>query len=800
MPILRKRDKYRRYGSPQRLEYRHFGTPTRESDRDRDPESAFLSRRMVILRGVAAGSFAVIGGRLAYLQLGPRQDTATDAATPAYVVRKQMMKASRGLITDRNGETLAENRKSFALAVVRSKLPKKSDGTLDQARLDAMFDTIEQYLPLDWALTIKPLGPGARPQDVEALAKRLEPDSDFDVPTLIGLIRRENEDPILLAKNYTRVEVNGGPGVPALRDKLADVPGIAFLRHAQWLSSRYSQPDADKPTIVKRNVPKQVALALDANPLDFPGVIVDEMVLARYYPAGDLTAHLVGYIGAVNDDETKAQNPQTGEPVYEKDDLIGRIGIEAALEDDLRGKPGLRVYHVDANEIERGTDQLIPPVPGVKLELTIDLGVQRAMRDALVKQMAFAQANARQTDPNYVVHSAVGIALDPRNGELLAMVSLPSFDPQVFIAGTDAKAITALIKDNVRKPLLNKAIADAYPPGSTLKPFFASAGLQEGVLKLNTTFNCTNIINIPRSTNEGYFEQKPCWTYGHGIAPHGPQNVVQGIMNSCDIFFYNVGPSHEIDPDTGKYVHYYEEPVNFRHPIEFHGLGPALMEKHLLDFGFGNVTGIKDLLGETDGIVPSPEKKLAITKAIDPKQFPNGEPWSLGDTLNTTIGQGFFTCTPLQMAIATAAIANNGAVHRPKLVRRVLADDGTVLRTADPTPVRQVITKPEHLATVRQGMRMVITDGTAKDKLRDVPVPAAAKTGTAEFGNAIESTVKGRPLVYKNQHSWFTAFAPYENPEVVVAVFIYGGGEGTTFAAPVANDVLAYYFNRPQKQ
>jgi len=799
MPILGKRDKYRRYGSPQRLEYRHFGTPTRESDRDRDPESAFLSRRMVILRGVAAGSFGVIGGRLAYLQLGPHPNTTADAA-PAYTVRKQVVKAARGLITDRNGETLAENRKSFALAIVRSKLPKKPDGTLDQARLDAMFNEVERYLPLDWALTLKPLGSNARPQDVEALAKRLEPDSDFDVPTLIGLIHRENEDPILLAKNYTRAEVNGGPGVPALREKLADVPGVTFMRHAQWLSSRYSQPDADRPTLVKRSIPKQVALALDANPLDFPGLIVDEMVLARYYPAGDLAAHLVGYIGAVNDNETKTQNAQTGGSVYEKDDLIGRIGIEATLEDDLRGKPGLRVYHVDANEIERGTDQTIPAVPGAKLELTIDLGMQRAMRDALVKQMAFAQANARQTDANYLVHSAVGIALDPRNGELLAMVSLPSFDPQVFIAGTDAKAITALIKDNVRKPLVNKAIADAYPPGSTLKPFFAAAGLHEGVLKTNTTFTCTNIINIPRSTNEAYLEQKPCWTYAHGIAAHGPQNVIQGIMNSCDIFFYNVGPNHEIDSDTGKYVHYYEEPVNFRHPIEFRGLGPALMGKHLTDFGFGNVTGIKDLFGETDGIVPSPEKKLEITKAIDPKQFPNGEPWSLGDTLNTTIGQGFFTCTPLQMAIATAAIANNGTVHRPKLVRRVLADDGTVLRAADPTPVRQVIAKPEHLAVVRQGMRMVITDGTAKDKLRDVPVPAAAKTGTAEFGNPIESTVKGRPLVYKNQHAWFTAFAPYENPEVVVAVFIYGGGEGSTFAAPVANDVLAYYFNRPQKK
>jgi len=798
MPILRRRDKYRRYGSPQRLEFRQFGTPTRESDRDRDPESAFLSRRMVLMRGVAATSFAVIGGRLAYLQLGPHQSVNTGTADTT-TVRKQVTKSPRGLITDRNGETLAENRKSFALAIVRSKLPTKPDRTLDQPRVDAMFDEIERFVALDWAITVTPLGPKALPQDVVALAQRLEKYSDFSAQQLADLIVRENEDPILLAKNFTRAEINGITGTPGLRSVLGDVPGIAFMRHAQWLSSRFSQPDPAKATIVRRNIPKQVALALDANPRDFPGLTVDETVLARFYPAGDLTAHIVGYIGNVTEKETQAKDPRTGEPFYAQDDLIGRIGVEAALEDDLRGRSGTRFYRVDNYEVERGTVQEIPAVIGSTLQLTIDLGLQRVMRDALIKQMAFAQSAARETDASYTVHSAAGIAIDPRNGELLALVSLPSFDPQLFITGTDGKAISALFKDDVRKPMLNKGVEDAYPPGSTLKPFFAAAGLQEGVLKLNTTYNCTNLIHIPHSGNETVTEPKPCWTYAHGISPHGPQTVVQAIMNSCDIFFYNVGPNHEIDPDTGKYVHYYEDPINYRRPIEFRGLGISLMDKYLQDFGFGSVTGIKDVFGETDGIVPSPTKKLEITKAFNPKQFPNGEPWTLGDTMNTTIGQGFFTCTPLQMAVATAAIANNGTIHRPKLVRKVVAEDGSVIRSADPTPIRQVLTQPEHLDVVRQGMRKVVTDGTAQGKLKDVNVAVAAKTGTAEFGPSLMSTVKGRPLIYQHQHAWFTAFAPYENPEIALAIFIYGGGEGTTYSAPVANEALAYYFGRTKK-
>ncbi len=791
MPILRSGNKYRRYGSPQRMEFRRFGTPVKEGEQDRDPNDVFLSRRMLILRGAAAGTFAVIAGRLGYLQLGPR--SGAGAVQPDEITRRQALKAPRGLITDRHGETLAENRKSWALALVRSKLPTTEDtkGNVvrDRERLDAMFAAVEQYVPLDWAMTITPLGPKVPPVEIVGIAERIERFTDFSKEQLFVMLGRENEDPILLAKNYTKEEINTRyEGGPPVRELLAGVQGIKFLRHAEWLSSRYSQLDPARPVVVKRSIPKEVALALDANPLEFPGMIIDETVLMRNYPAGDLTAHIVGYVGTVSEQEAARKDPRTNEPVYANDDVAGRMGVEAAMEDELRGQRGLRVYRVDAYEVDRGAVQEIPAQQGNKLELTLDLGLQKAMRDALLKQMAIAEVETRKTDASHSVHSAVGIALDPRNGEILAMVSLPSFDPKIFVEGRDAKAITALFKDTARKPTLNKAIAEVYPPGSVFKPFLAAAGLQDGVLKPNTTYICTNTIYIPSQYDTKIEEQRPCWPLQRGAAPHGPQAVVDALMNSCDIFFYNLGPSMAGD---GWYYNQYTARGKSR--VNFNGLGIATMNRYFEDFGFGKPSGMTDLLGGEAGIVPNPQTKKEATKRAAP---PNGEPWTLGDTINVTIGQGDFLCSPLQMAMATAAIANGGNLHKPKLVRRVLGQDGAVLRTADPTPIRRVNIDPVHLDLVRLGMRRVITDGTAKDKFKGFPVEVAGKTGTAEYGQGIQATVQGRPLTYRHTHAWFTAFAPYKEPEIAVVIMVFGGGEGSAVAAPAANDVLQYYFNR----
>jgi penicillin-binding protein 2 len=631
------------------------------------------------------------------------------------------------------------------------------------------------------------------PDAVDALAKRLAPYSTtYDDVNIGRMLVRANQQPILIEKTLSKEEV------APIKRAIGDVPGIQFLRYAEFLVSPANQPDATRPTLVKRGLERYVALALDANVIDFPGMVVDETVLARHYPLGDLVSHIVGYVGPVITEDLR-DDPITHQPVYQPDDVIGRIGIEAALEDEMRGMAGTRVYLVDSQEVDRGTAQLIPAAAGKNLELTIDVNLQRAAQDALKKQIPKAEANARALDATATVTSAVAVVLDPRNGEILAMVSLPAYDNQVFVdSGNNIAArnqVKAYLDDNITKPMLNKALYETYAPGSTLKPFMAAAGLQEGTLKPDTTYNCPGSIWVPYSLDENQRDEKPCWVKSHGIAPHGPQNVIDGIMNSCDIFFYNVGAPHQIDPSTDKYLHFYEYLPTGPVKHDFQGLGIDLMDKYFADFGFGTKTGITDLGGEEIGVVPTQDYKTKITKS--PAQ-PKGDPWSLGDTINVTIGQGYFTCTPLQMAVATAAIANGGNFYRPHLVRTVMDDSGQVVRTADTTPLRQSIIKNEHMDIVRQGMRAVINDkrGTAFGKMV-VPVQVAGKTGTAEYGEAI--AVKGKPLTYQRQHAWFTAFAPYENPEVVVAVLIVGGGEGTTFSAPAAGDILNAYFNGKAK-
>ena len=778
MRILR-RTNHRRYGS-QRLEFRQFGTPSKDSPKEKNADAVFLGRRMFIFKGLATGCFAAVTGRIGYLQLGHHQSATQEAVTQN--LRKQVVKAPRGLITDRNGAILAENRKAWGLALIRSKLPK------DSVRREAMFAEVEKYVPLDWAITVLPFGPRALPAVVEDAAKRLaQYSTTYDDINIGRMLRRANQQPILIEKTLAKEEV------APIKKAIGDIPDIEFTRYAEYLVSPASQPDANRPTLVARGLDRLVALALDANVLDFPGMVVDETLLARHYPLGDLVSHVVGYVGPVITEDLR-NDPATGEPIYQTDDVIGRVGLEAAREEEMRGKEGIRSYLVDSQEVDRGTSQLIGATPGKNLELTLDVNLQKAARDALLKQLPLAQENARKVDPNAEVQSAVAVVLDPRNGEVLAMVSLPAYDNQVFIDSGDRvaarKQIKAYLDDNVTKPMLNKALYEVYAPGSTLKPFMAAAGLNEGTLKPDTTFNCPGAIYVQYGLDENTRDEKPCWVVAHGIAPHGQQTVVEGIMNSCDIFFYNVGAPHQIDPQTDKYLHYYEYLPTGVRKHDFQGLGIESMDKYFTDFGFGVKTGMTDLSGEQVGTVPTPQYKECITKT--PAQ-PKGDVWALGDTINVTIGQGYFTCTPLQLALATAAIANGGTFYRPHLVRRITDGKGNELQKVDTSPLRQSIIKPEHLDLVRQGMRAVIADkrGTAFGKIT-VPVEVAGKTGTAEYGEAI--AVKGKPLQYKRQDAWFTAFAPYQNPEVAVAVLIHGGGEGTTFAAPAANDILNAYF------
>lgn len=493
------------------------------------------------------------------------------------------------------------------------------------------------------------------------------------------------------------------------------------------------------PVTVKTNIPRLIAFQLQERAADYPGVQV-QIAAVRTYPQKDLTSHLLGYLGAISSE----QFPEYEKRGYLANDLVGITGLEAEYEDQLRGRAGRELAIVDANgNIIRSSVQE-PSVPGNNLIISLDSEFQAQVQAALEKGLA-----------KKTVKQAVAIAMDPRNGEILAMVSLPSYDNNLFARGIRPTDFAAL-NQNQDRPLVNHAIAGMYPPGSVYKLFSAAGGLQEGVIDVNTRLNDPGIIYLPNRffpDNERLAQPFYNW-YRPGF---GLVNILDAIANSNDIFFYKLDGGFS----------------DFTTP-----LGQALVADYARMFGYGDETGI-DLPGEAPGLVPDPQWK----------QQTLNEQWTTGDTYNMAIGQGFVLATPLQVLNVTATIANGGTLYRPTLARAIVNASGTVTNTLDARIIRKLPIDPANMAIVQQGMREAVTRGTAwKANLRDVAV--AGKTGTAEF---FGPRVNG----HLPTHAWFTAYAPYDNPEIAVVVFVYGGGEGSEVAAPIAADILRAYFKLP---
>jgi penicillin-binding protein 2 len=362
----------------------------------------------------------------------------------------------------------------------------------------------------------------------------------------------------------------------------------------------------------------------------------------------------------------------------------------------------------------------------------------------------------------------VAIAMDPRNGEVLGLVSLPTYDNNLFARGITAQEYQGLLDDK-RLPLLNHAISALYPPGSVFKIVPASGALQEGVIDENTRLGDSfdgRVDGIVYVDNR-FFPDDPryaqpfyCWIHTYGTG-HYRVNVREAMAVSCDTFFYQI---------SGGYRKMFE------------GLGIDRLVDYTKVFGFGELTGI-DLPGENSGLVPTPRWKR-LTYA---------ETWAAGDTYNMSIGQGALLATPLQMLNATVAIANGGVLYRPQLVRQIVDTEGNVVEEFQPERIRDLPLDPDVVDLVREGLWAAVNYPNGTAKALSVPgVTVAGKTGTAEFYDPdIPLTASGR-LPY---HAWFTAFAPYEDPEIAVVVFVYNGGEGSAVALPVAQDILRGYFN-----
>lgn len=583
------------------------------------------------------------------------------------------------------------------------------------------------------------------------------------------------------------------------RAHLNEVPGVKVMNQLDFLVENGKYQDR---IVVKTGVPREVALKLEANKLYLPGVELEDGVLMRRYPGGDAMSHVLGYVGKIS--ERDLENPENkdelGESIYTQNDFIGKDGLELELESTLRGAKGARIVELNSSG---GSWRVVPnstieATSGKNVALTIDLELQRAASEILRAGIAYSNADRRAieaADPTRRVKKESGagavVALDPRTGEVLAMVSYPHYDNQLFVDGISQRKYLEYTSEEANKPLLDRALRGEYPPGSTLKPFLAAAALQETKLTPGKTYTCVGAIQVPFAWDESKGNVHPCWAWR--IGGHQSLDVFGAIEQSCDVFFYNVGaPRQPIDEAKSDYLHYRDKNLltdTLGEQHYFEGLGIQAIKENLTErFWFGSRTGI-ELPTEGRGVVPDPEW-LA-------RNF-QGAGWSVSATINVSIGQGDFLTTPLQLALNTAAVANGGKILKPRLVRDTFAGRPEGESAATPAIQREIGIKKEHMDVIREGMRRVVHGslGTApvngKWTLTNPPgeaqITIGGKTGTAEIGEADENGI------YDRQHAWFCCFAPYDDPEIALAVIVEDGGEGSAYAVPVADRVVRAFF------
>lgn len=449
----------------------------------------------------------------------------------------------------------------------------------------------------------------------------------------------------------------------------------------------------------------------------------------RHYPYGDLAAHVVGYVGRINEEEAKDL------PVaeYRGSTFIGKLGIESAYESALHGTTGYSEIEVNVQGRPLKTLKEVEPIAGANLYLTLDIELQKTAYEALEK------------------YNGAVVAIEIETGGVLAFVSRPGFDPNPFVIGISNTAYQAL-KTSEDQPLYNRALRGLYPPGSTIKPFMAMAGLETNTVGVKQQLFCPGYYQLPNDPHH-YRD----WRKGG----HGSVNVSEGVTQSCDVYFYRLASMLGIDR-----IH------NF-----------------LQQFGFGKRTGI-DLIGEKAGLLPSREWKLRK----------KNQTWYPGETVITGIGQGYHQVTPLQLANATAILANNGKVVTPHLVDKMVAK--TTSKPHENNPLSVIPLKSDNIKTIIAAMVNVVHSnrGTARSISSGINYQIAGKTGTAQVINIKQNaSYNENQIAFKQRdHALFISFAPADNPKIAIAVIAENGGHGGSVAAPIAAKVIKQYLSDKQ--
>ncbi len=478
------------------------------------------------------------------------------------------------------------------------------------------------------------------------------------------------------------------------------------------------------PVRIKADIGPEIVTRIEERRSELPGVVIEIQPIRNYINNED-AAHVFGYVSEINDVELEKLKNEG----YKSGDIVGKFGLEKVYDRDLRGVDGGDQVEVDVTGRPVNVLGKKETTPGKNLILTLDYRIQKAAEEAVEAQLEYLQTRSQFRNAK----AAAAVALNPQTGEVLAMVSRPSFNPNLFARGISEKDWKAL-NENPFHPMDNKTIAGEYPPGSTFKIITGTAALELGkVTPEEKIFDSGHHWIIPKGNAEG---EALGWI-----------NFREALSKSDNVYFYEMG----------------------------NRLGIDNLEKYARMFGLGAVTGIR-LQGESDGLVANKRYKEKVYN----------EEWYLSETFDAAIGQGFQLATPLQVAVVMSEIANGGKRYRPYLVSKMTGSRGEVIQSFGPEEIGKVEISARNLQLIRESLRDVAMDGgTAATAFRDFPVSLAGKTGTAENSHG-------------SDHGWFVAYAPYENPRIVVAVLVEQGGFGASSAVPIARKIFEAAFNLNQ--
>lgn len=524
------------------------------------------------------------------------------------------------------------------------------------------------------------------------------------------------------------LEKNNLPESPDAKKNIISQVAQILNKKPDYLEKEITE-NSDPEMVITEGLDHQTLIILETKIDDLDGFKIKQ-TSARSYKDGEVFSHLIGYTGKISSEELKG-SPE----IYSINDYVGKEGVEKSYEEILRRNPGKLKVERDAlgNVISKEIVSL--PESGNSLVLWLDSELQKKIKEQL--EIKINELGAKK---------AIGVAIDPKTGGILALVSIPTFDNNLFSKGADSASLQRVLSDK-DQPLFNRVISGKYLTGSTIKPLIASAALEEKIIDPNKKFDCEGLINIPNQYNPEEVTKKLDWT------THGWTDLRKALAESCNVYFYTIGGGYG----------------------DQKGLGPTKIKDYLELFGWGSKTGI-DLPDEVAGFIPDKNWKKETW----------GTNWWDGDTYNFAIGQGFLQITPIEIVTSFTAIANGGKLLEPQVVKSIVDSDKKLIKEFEPEIIRENFIKPENLQIIREGMRQAVTGVNSPQAssvlLNSLPVTAAAKTGTAELGNGY----------YNN---WITVFAPYNDPQIVLTIMLENVKGVQAAVLPVAKEVLESYFN-----